>query len=50
MDGATIEWEHLKRFEGLKEDEIKAMSLQVYETYEQQRMESNAWLVAEGIT
>lgn len=50
VDGATIEWEHLKRFEGLEEDEVKAMTLQDYETYEQQRMESNAWLVAKEIT
>ena len=50
VDGATVQWEHHKRFEDLNEDEVQAMSLQDYETYEKHRMEYNAWHVAEEIT
>ncbi len=50
VDGATVQWEHQERVEDLNEDEVQAMSLQGYETYEKHRMECNAWLVAEEIT
>ena len=46
VDGATIEWEHYERFDGLQDNEIAAMSLQDYEIHEAQRMEKNAWRVA----
>ncbi len=46
VDGATIEWEHYKRFDNLQDHEIAAMSHQDYENHETQRMEKNAWRVA----
>ncbi|CAB4031551.1 Transient receptor potential cation channel subfamily A member 1 [Paramuricea clavata] len=46
VDGATIEWEHYECFDGLQDNEIAAMSLQDYEIHEAQRMEKNAWRVA----
>ena len=41
VDGATINWEHTKRFKGINEDEIQSMSLKEYENYEESRMQSN---------
>ena len=49
VDGATISWEHTKRFEGMSEDEIQSMSLKEYECYEEMRMQSNAWYVSKII-
>ena len=49
VDGATINWEHTKRFEGMSEDEILSMSLKEYECYEEMRMQSNAWYVSKII-
>ena len=49
VDGATINWEHTKRFEGMSEDEIQSMSLKEYECYEEMRMQSNAWYVSKII-
>ena len=42
MDGATLECEKYRRFEGLSEEEIKRMSVQSYKGYEKKRMEKNA--------
>ena len=49
VDGATINWEHHKRFEGLSEDEIASLSLEEYEKAEEERIERNAWKVANEI-
>ena len=49
VEGATINWEHTKRFEGMSEDEIQSMSLKEYECYEEMRMQSNAWYVSKII-
>ena len=43
VDGAIIEWEHYKRFDGMSKEEISAMSLQDYESDEAKRMKKNAW-------
>ena len=43
VDGATLEWQKYRRFEDLSEEEIKRMSLQSYEGYENKRMDKNAW-------
>ena len=48
VDGAMINWEHHKRFEGLTEHEIASVSLTEYEKIEE-RMEKNAWRVAEEV-
>jgi hypothetical protein len=49
VDGATIEWETLKQYQGMTEDEIKEMSLEDFEAHENQRMTKNAWIVAEEL-
>lgn len=46
VDGATLDWEHYKRFQDVSEDSIANLTLQDYEKYEEQRMEKNAWRVA----
>ena len=45
VDGATINWEHTKRFKGINEDEIQSMSLKDHGNYEEIGMQSNAWYV-----
>ena len=49
VDGATINWEHHQRFEGLAEHEIASLSLTEYEKIEEERMEKNAWRVSEEV-
>ena len=49
VDGATINWEHHKRFEGLSEDEIASLSLEEYEKAGEERIERNACKVANEI-
>ena len=49
VDGATIEWETLKQYEGMTEEEIKEMSLKDFEAHENERMTKNAWIVAEEL-
>ena len=46
IDGATLDWEHYKRFQDISEDSIANLTLQDYEKYEEQRMEKNAGRVA----
>lgn len=38
IDGATLDWEHYKRFQDMSEDSIANLTLQDYEKYEEQRM------------
>ena len=47
VDGATINWEKVKQFEGMSEDEIKNLGVKEFEEMETVRMEKNAWYVAE---
>ena len=49
VDGATLNWEHFTRFEGLPEDEIAKLSLQEYDKLEEERMTKNAWRVAHQV-
>ena len=49
VDGATIEWETLKQYQGMTEDEIKDMSLEDFEAHENEKMTKNAWIVAEEL-
>ena len=37
VDGGTIEWEKIKRFEDVTEEEINEMSVKDYEQYERVR-------------
>ncbi len=50
VDGGTINWEYIKRFEDLTEDQADNMTIKEYEQYEKDRMEKNAWLVTEEVT
>ena len=50
VDGATLDWEHYKRFQDMSEDSIANLTLQDYEKYEEQRMEKYAWRVASQLT
>ena len=49
IDGGTIKWEHFPRFHDLSDDEVKNMTLSSYEQYEDDRMERNAWRVAQDV-
>ena len=49
MDGATINWEVYKQFDGMNEEEITQMSVKDFEELEEQRMEKNAWHVAKTL-
>ena len=50
VDGATINWEYHKRFEGLTDEEILSLSLQEYDALEEERMQKNAWRVAHEVS
>ena len=49
VDGATIKWEHFKRFDGLSADEITELTLEAFERMEEERMTKNAWRVANQV-
>lgn len=49
VDGATIDWEIVKRYEGMTAEEIEGMSLQAFEKYEAERMLNNAWAVSKEL-
>ena len=38
VDGATIKWEHFKRFDGLSADEITELTLEEFKRMEEERM------------
>ena len=46
VTGETLDWEYHKRFEGMDQEEIEALSLQEYEQLEEGRMKKNAWRAA----
>ena len=47
VDGSTIDWERYRKFEGMSKDDIAALGVKEYEKLEKERMEKNAWHVAE---
>ena len=49
VDGATIEWETIKKFEGMTDEQASKMSVKEFEEYEKQRMSKNAWIVANAL-
>eukprot|EP00794_Sanderia_malayensis_P000903 gene903-206_t len=49
VDGATIDWEIVKRYEGMTAEEVEGMSLQAFEKYEAERMLKNAWAVSKEL-
>ena len=49
VDGATLDWERVKRFDDLSKEQISKMSLPEFEKYERQHMAKNAWYVSEQI-
>ena len=48
MEG-TLEWEKYKRFEGMSNEDIKRIDMKKFEVYESNRMEKNAWALAEEL-
>ena len=48
MEG-TLEWENCKRFEGMSNEDIKKIDMKKFEVYESNRMEKNAWALAEEL-
>ena len=38
VDGATIDWEVIKRYQGMANDEISQMFVKTFEQYESERM------------
>ena len=49
VDGATIQWETIKRYEGMTAAQVSEMSVKDFEEYEKDRMTKNAWIVAEEL-
>ena len=49
VDGRTIKWEYKKRFEGMTEAKIAEMTMKEFEVHEEERMQKNAWLIAEDL-
>ena len=49
VDGATIQWETIKRYEGMTAAQVSQMSVKDFEEYEKDRMTKNAWIVAEEL-
>ena len=45
VDGATIEWETIKKYDDMTDEEVSKMSVQEFEDYEKNRFEKNAWIV-----
>jgi len=48
MEG-TLEWEKYKRFEGMSNEDLKKIDMKKFEVYESNRMEKNAWALAEEL-
>ena len=49
VDGATLDWERVKRFDDFSKEQILKMSLPEFEKYERRHMAKNAWYVSEQI-
>ena len=49
IDGGTIKWDYFPRFDDLSDEEVQNMTLESYEQYEDNRMERNAWRVAQDV-
>ena len=50
VDGVTLDWERVKRFDDLSKEQILKMSLPEFEKYERQHMAKNVWYVSEQIS
>lgn len=49
VDGATLEWNKDKRFDGLSDKEIKKLTVKEFEEHEMDRMEKNTLYCADDI-
>ena len=49
VDGATINWEKIKQFDGLTTEEVKKLSVREFEQIEETRLQQNAWEVAKEL-
>ena len=49
VDGATLQWERYPRFHNLSDDEIANLTIKEFDAHEEERMEMNAWWVAEEL-
>ena len=49
VDGSTINWEFYSRFDGMSDEQVKALNMTEFEKYEHERMSKNAWRVAHEI-
>ena len=45
VDGAIIDWEVVKRYEGITTKETEGILLQEFEKYKDERMSNNVWAV-----
>jgi len=49
VEGGTLEREKYRGFQGISNNDIKMMDMKEFEGYESNRMENNAWAVAEEL-
>ena len=49
VDGETIEWEHVKLFDGISDEEISKMTLSEFDKHQEIRMKKNAYLVRDEV-
>ena len=49
VEGGTLEWEKYKRFDWMSNEDIKKIDMKEFEVYESNRMEKNAWALAEEL-
>ncbi|CAB4017603.1 Transient receptor potential cation channel subfamily A member 1, partial [Paramuricea clavata] len=49
VDGATLQWNKHKRFDGLSDEDISKLTVKEFEEHETDRMEKNAWYCANEI-
>lgn len=49
VDGGTIDWNFYKKCDDISDEELESLSLEQYEKYEKERMQKNAWRVAEMV-
>ena len=50
VDGATLQWNKHPRFYNMSDEEISQLTVQDYDTHEQERMEKNAWWVSKELS
>ena len=49
VDGATLQWNRFPKFYNMSDEEISQLTVQDYDTHEQERMEKNAWWVSKEL-